>query len=407
MDRKRIVITGMGAWSPLGNTMEKAFSALRSLRNRVELQDGVLGAYRNFNTRLGAVVHEDLPSYPRKKIRTMGRIGVLAAAASEDALRDAGLLDDPVLTSGDTGIAYGSSGGSSAAFGDVAGFESNRDVVYLKGSTYVTMMPHTVPVNLSIFFGITGQIVPTSVACASGSMAIGYGRDMMLLGRERVMLCGGAEEFSPFSVGVFDALFQTSRAEDPSLAPRPCDRSRDGIVVGEGAGTVILEEYESARARGAKIYAEVAGFATNSDATHITAPSADGMERCMRRALADAGLPPSAIGYVNGHGTGTELGDIAESQATARVFGSKVPFSAIKSYMGHTLGAAGALETVCTVLMQREGWLAPNLNLTDPDPRCGELDYITGEGRSSDAEFVMINNFAFGGVNTSLILRKA
>ena len=257
MDRKRIVITGMGAWSPLGNTMEKAFSALRSLRNRVELQDGVLGAYRNFNTRLGAVVHEDLPSYPRKKIRTMGRIGVLAAAASEDALRDAGLLDDPVLTSGDTGIAYGSSGGSSAAFGDVAGFESNRDVVYLKGSTYVTMMPHTVPVNLSIFFGITGQIVPTSVACASGSMAIGYGRDMMLLGRERVMLCGGAEEFSPFSVGVFDALFQTSRAEDPSLAPRPFDRSRDGIVVGEGAGTVILEEYESARARGAKIYAEV------------------------------------------------------------------------------------------------------------------------------------------------------
>ena len=321
----------------------------------------------------------------------MGRIGVLAAAASEDALRDAGLLDDPVLTSGDTGIAYGSSGGSSAAFSDVAGFESNRDVVYLKGSTYVTMMPHTVPVNLSIFFGITGQIVPTSVACASGSMAIGYGRDMMLLGREKVMLCGGAEEFSPFSVGVFDALF---------------DKSRDGIVVGEGAGTVILEEYESARARGANICAEVAGFASTSDATHITAPSADGMERCMRKALADAGLPPSAIGYVNGHGTGTELGDIAESQATARVFGDRVPFSAIKSYMGHTLGAAGALETIYSALMQREGWLAPNLNLTEPDPRCGELDYITGEGRSADAEFVMVNNFAFGGVNTSLILRK-
>ena len=220
------------------------------------------------------------------------------------------------------------------------------------------------------------------------------------------MLCGGAEEFSPFSVGVFDALFQTSRAEDPSLAPRPFDRSRDGIVVGEGAGTVILEEYESARARGANICAEVAGFASPSDATHITAPSADGMERCMRKALLDAGLSPSDIGYVNGHGTGTELGDIAESQATVRVFGDKVPFSAIKSYMGHTLGAAGALETVYSILMQRDGWLAPNLNLTDPDPRCGGLDYITGEGRSADAEFVMINNFAFGGVNTSLILRK-
>ena len=220
------------------------------------------------------------------------------------------------------------------------------------------------------------------------------------------MVAGGAEELSPFTVGVFDAMFVASQCNDsPELTPKPFDRKRDGIVVGEGAGTLILEDYEHAVARGAKIYGEIVGFATNCDAAHITNPSSEYMEKCMRTALSNAGLKPEDIGYVNAHGTGTSSGDIAESTATYRVFGKNVPVSTLKSYMGHTLGAAGALEAEMTLLMQRQGWFAPNLNLTEPDPLCGDLDYITGTGRTLSAEYAMSNNFAFGGVNTSLIFR--
>ena len=405
--KKRIAVTGTGAWSPLGNTNAAAMAAFRSLRNCVSVQSEVLGSYQNFNTSLGAVVSESLPPYPRKKTRTMGRVGTLAAAATEDALRSGGFLESPDLRNGRTGVAYGTSGGSFAAMEDVSRFIAGKDMINLHGSTYPLLMPHSVAVNLSIFFGVTGSVIATSVACASGSQALCYGRDAILLGREDAMLCGGAEEYSPFFVGVFDALFQTSQGTDPSRSPRPFDRSRDGIVAGEGAGTLLIEDWDHAIARGARPLAEIVGAASNSDAVHITSPDSAGMERCMRMALDDAGLPPSAIGYVNGHGTGTELGDIAESQATYSVFGHGVPFSAFKCYMGHTLGAAGALETIYSILMQREGWFAPNLNLTEPDSRCGDLDYITGSGREIDAEYIMVNNFAFGGVNTSLVIRKA
>lgn len=405
--KKRIAVTGTGAWSPLGNTRDAAMASFRSLQNSVSVQSEILGSFRNFNTTLGAVVRESLPAYPRKKTRTMGRVGILAAAATEDALKDAGFLESPDLTNGRTGVACGTSGGAFPAMEDMARFIAEKDMVNLKGSTYPLLMPHSAAVNLSIFFGVTGMVIATSVACASGSQALCYGRDAILLGREDAMICCGAEEFSPFSAGVFDALFQTSPGTDPSKSPRPFDRSRDGIVVGEGAGSLLIEDWDHAMARGAVPLAEIAGAASNSDAVHITSPDASGMERCMRMALDDAGLPPEAIGYVNGHGTGTELGDIAESEATYRVFGRGVPFSAFKCYMGHTLGAAGALETVYSVMMQREGWFAPNLNLSDPDPRCADLDYITGQGRAIDAEYIMVNNFAFGGVNTSLVIRRA
>ncbi len=221
------------------------------------------------------------------------------------------------------------------------------------------------------------------------------------------MAAGGAEELCAADSAVFDTLFAASLKNDtPELTPRPFDAGRDGLVIGEGAGTLILEDLEHAQARGATIHAEVVGYGTNSDGAHITQPTAATMQAVMELALQDAGLSPDAIGYVNAHGTATEFGDIAETTATHAVFGSRMPISSLKSYFGHTLGACGALEAWLTIEMMNRDWYAPTLNLDNVDPRCGELDYIAGQGRTLHNEYVMSNNFAFGGINTSLIFKR-
>jgi 3-oxoacyl-[acyl-carrier-protein] synthase II len=221
------------------------------------------------------------------------------------------------------------------------------------------------------------------------------------------MIAGGAEELCATEAAVFDTLFATSvRNDAPHTTPRPFDSGRDGLVIGEGAGCLILEEREHALARGATVYAEIVGFGTNSDGCHVTQPNADTMRIAMELALEDAGLAPHAIGYVNAHGTGTQHGDVAETLATNAVFGARMPISSLKSYMGHTLGACGALEAWISIRMMHEGWFAPTVNLDEIDPQCGELDYIRGEGRRLDCEYVMSNNFAFGGINTSLIFKR-
>lgn len=221
------------------------------------------------------------------------------------------------------------------------------------------------------------------------------------------MIAGGAEELCATEAAVFDTLFATSVKNDtPSVTPRPFDGGRDGLVIGEGAGCLILESMEHAEARGAKIHAELVGFGTNSDGCHVTQPNAETMKIAMQLALADAGLQAADIGYINAHGTGTQQGDIAESHATAQLFGATVPISSLKSYMGHTLGACGALEAWISIEMMREEWFAPTINLQQVDTQCAELDYIMGEGRALQTDYVMTNNFAFGGINTSLIFKR-
>jgi len=260
--------------------------------------------------------------------------------------------------------------------------------------------------NIGIFFGLTGRIIPTSSACSSGSQGIGYAYESIKHGLIPMMLAGGAEEFCPSEVYVFDSLYAASRNNaNPSQTPRPYDKDRDGLVIGEGAGIFVLEELEHALARGAKIIAEIVGYGANSDGAHVTRPQKDTMQRCMELALKDAELSPNQIGYVDGHGTATEQGDIAETQATEAVFGH-VPLSSQKSYLGHTLGACGALESWFAIEMMRDGWFAPTLNLDNIDERCGKLDYICGDGRHIQTQYVMNNNFAFGGVNTSLIFKR-
>lgn len=405
---KKVVVTGMGAVTSLGDNWDdfsrKLFDGVSGVRAMPEWD-----IYRELNTKLGAPIDDfETPShYTRKQVRSMGRISLLATRASEIALEDAGLLGDPVLTSGEVGIAYGSSTGSTDAVKDFANMLINGSMTGITATTYIRMMSHTSPVNVGIFFGLRGRIITTSSACTSGSQAIGYACEAIRQGKQTLMLAGGGEELCPTEAAVFDTLYATSTKNDaPTTTPRPFDKDRDGLVIGEGAGTLVLEEKEHALARGATIYAELVGFATNSDGGHVTQPNSETMEVALRQALADANLQPEDIKYVNGHGTATDRGDIAESNATQRVFGSNISFSTLKGHIGHTLGGCGAIEAWASIEMMRQKRFSQTLNLVNPDPECGDIDYIMGQAREIDCEHVMSNNFAFGGINTSLIFRN-
>ena len=404
--KRRVVITGMGIASPLGSTLESAFRRLKKYENCVQHWEK-LDEYERLNTNLGAFVSGfEIPEhFTRKVMRTMGKVSVMAVVTAEQALKEAGLLGDEGVSQ--AGVSYGSSTGSLDAVLDFYSMCIDKKVKLLNSGSYIKMMPQTAAVNISLYFKTHGRLIATSTACTSGSMGIGYAYEAIKDGYQDIMIAGGAEEIHPTQVGVFDTLYATSSKNDtPKLTPSPFDKDRDGLVIGEGAGTVILEEYERAKARGAVIFAEIAGFATNTDGTHITNPNKDMMAEVMRKSLQDAGLKPEDIGYINAHGTGTVNGDIAESLATEEVFGSKIPVSSIKSYTGHTLGAAGSIEAILSVEMMNKGWFAPTLNLKNIDENCGKLDYIVNEGRNIDCEYIMTNNFAFGGINTSIILKR-
>jgi len=405
---RRVAVTGMAGISPVGNDWSSVRARLGDYRNAI-VRMPEWADYDGLNTQLGAPAADFTISerYTTKTTRSMGRVALMATRASELALTDAGLLGDPLVKSGKLGIAYGSSAGTPKAICDFGKMIDEKSTKGINATTYIKMMSHTAPVNLGVFLGITGRIITTSSACTSGSQGIGYAYETIRSGHQRAMIAGGAEELCVTEAAIFDTLFATSvRNDAPETTPRPFDAERDGLVLGEGAGTLILEDWDHARARGANIYAEVAGFGTNSDGCHITQPNAETMQIAMELALADADLSPSAIGYVNAHGTGTQQGDVAETQATWNVFGGKVPVSSLKSYMGHTLGACGALEAWMGIEMMRAGWFAPTVNLSRVDPLCAELDYIVDVGRELQCEYIMSNNFAFGGINTSLIFHR-
>lgn len=407
--KKRVVITGMGGITALGENWETIKAGLLKKENAVQTMNE-WQVYNGLHTMLAAPVpHFELPSetYSRKKIRSMGKVALMSVRATEFALQDAKLLDDPILKSGQVGVAYGSSTGNVEAVKDFGEMLINFDTGNITGNTYVKMMPHTTSVNIALFFGLTGRLITTSTACTSGSQSIGYAYEAIAYGKQKIMIAGGAEELSPTESAVFDTLFATScKNDEPKLTPAPFDKNRDGLVIGEGACSLVLEEYEHAKARGAYIYAEIVGFATNCDASHITQPKKETMQICIASALEEAGLSPQNIGYISAHGTATDRGDIAESNATADIFADKVPFSSLKSYFGHTLGACGSIEAWLSIKMMQEGWFTPTLNLHEVDPQCGNLDYIIGDIRKVDCEFIQSNNFAFGGINTSLIFKR-
>ncbi|MFQ3185808.1 beta-ketoacyl-ACP synthase [Marinomonas primoryensis] len=405
---KRVVVTGIAGFSPIGNDWDTIYRHLKSYKTGIKRMDD-WDKYDGLNTRLAAPVTDfTLPKhYSRKTLRSMGRVAQFAVCSTERALEDAELLNSPLLSSGQMGVAYGSSAGDSISYIDFGNMLTKNSTDGLNANSYIKMMAHTAPVNIGVFFGLQGRVFTTSSACTSGSQGIGYAYEAIKYGMQTAMVAGGSEGLCATESAVFDTLFATSVKNDtPHLSPSPFDKNRDGLVIGEGGCSLILEELEHAKARGAKIYAEIVGFGTNSDGTHVTQPNADTMQEAIRLSLTDAKIEAADIGYINAHGTATDRGDIAESHATANIMGNKVPISSLKSYTGHTLGACGALEAWCSIEMMRNNWFCPTVNLTTLDPQCGDLDYIMAEGREIETDYVMSNNFAFGGINTSLIFKR-
>jgi 3-oxoacyl-[acyl-carrier-protein] synthase II len=405
---KRVVVTGGGIITSIGKSWTEAEKNLKAKKSGIVYMPD-WEKYEGLNTKLGGPVSDfKVPEhYSRKQLRSMGRVALLATRATELALEESGLLNAPEIQDGSMGVAYGSSTGSVQAVLDFYNMLFTNKVEGLNANSYIKMMAHTCAVNIGVFFKLKGRLIPTGTACTSGSLAIGYAYEAIKYGHQKMMVAGGAEELDPTEAAVFDTLYATStKNSTPQLTPRPFDKDRDGLVIGEGAGTLVLEELEHAKARGANIQAEIVGFGTNTDGAHVTQPAAETMQIALQKALDCAELSPEAIGYVDAHGTSTEHGDIAESSATNKVFGNKMPISTQKSYLGHTLGACGSVEAWFAINMLNTDWYAPNLNLDNLDPRCAELDYITGSGRTMHNEYVMNNNFAFGGINTSLIFKR-
>ncbi|MDD5223234.1 MAG: beta-ketoacyl-ACP synthase [bacterium] len=405
---RRVVVTGMGLRSPIGNSPGEVMESLHQGKSGIRYMPEWEAIDHLHAKVAGVCAGIDENVIPRMYRRSMGRVAVLAALATTDAIKDSG-LGEAAVSSDACGVSYGSTEGSTQAIEDfmreIIGKQSLRG---MKSSTYLQFMSHTCAANLAIMFRVKGTVVASCTACVSGSQGVGFGYEAIKAGRADMMLAGGSEEMHFMDGVIFDLMRATSTKynDHPESTPRPFDADRDGLVVGEGAGTLVLEEYEHARRRQARIYCEVLGFGNACDGEHLTNPSPEGMARAITRALADAKLPAEKIEYVNAHATATQAGDLAESRATNKVLGPGVPVSGLKGYMGHTLGGCGAIESIMTIIMMRENFIAPTRNLFKPDPELAPLNHVMGDSRDCRFSIAMNNNFAFGGINTSLIFGK-
>ena len=406
--RRRVVITGQGFVSPAGPCAGAIESFLAEGRSCVRREEGLTAPY-GLQTRLASpVVDFDDAAFPRQWRRSMSRISLMAAEATRKAIADARMPED-LVRHPRTGISYGSTmGGSSAIEKCYRTMSGTGGLEGFLSTTFLQIMSHTCAANIAIAFGVRGRLLASCVACASSLQAVGLGYESIKFGLADAFLCGGAEELHPMMIGVFDTMKATSTAcnDTPSKASRPFDSDRDGLVVGEGAGTLVLEEYEAALRRGATILAEVAGFSTGSDGGHMTNPSYEAMERVMREALEDAGLAPADISLVSAHATATWVGDLAESRAIHAVFGGRTPVNSLKGSLGHLMGACGVIELGACLGMLERNRILHTLNLEKPDPECAPLDYVMGAPREANVRAILKNSFGFGGVNASLVVKK-
>jgi len=408
---RRVVITGLGVVTPLGNNVADTWSALLGGKSGA----GPITKFdtEKFSVRFACEVKnfDPLSFLEKKEARKMGAFTHYAISAADEAMKDSQLTINDA--NGESVGVFVSSG-----IGDFGGIEREHEKLLREGPNRVSpfFIP-TIIVNMaagqvSIRHGAKGPNSATATACASGNHAIGESFKIIQRGDADAMICGGAEAtITPMSVAGFAALRALStRNEEPEKASRPFDKDRDGFVIGEGAGIMILEELESAKRRGAKIYAEIVGYGMTSDAYHITQPDEtySGIVRVMQRAIKDAGIEPQQIGYINAHGTSTPLGDISETEAVKRTFGEhahKLAVSSTKSMTGHLLGAAGGIEAVFTTLAVHKKTLPPTINYVTPDPQC-DLDYVPNEPREVELEYALSNGFGFGGTNSAIIVRR-
>jgi 3-oxoacyl-[acyl-carrier-protein] synthase II len=406
-NRRRVVVVGMGIRSPIGNDLGEFVKSLKDRRSGICIMPEWQNTKR-LRTRVAGLCHlggeEEL--IPRQYRRSMGRVAVLAALSALDAVKASGLSEEEVASQ-ICGVSYGSTEGSTRSQMDYIGnMIQNRSLEGIPASWYLKCMSHTCASNLSILFHTRGPFIASCPACVSGSQGIGFGYEAIKAGKADIMITGGADEVDILSAAVFDLMMATSSNynDRPSETPRPFDEHRDGLVVAEGAATMILEEYERAKNRGAPILGEIEGFWTNGSGVHLTNSDARSMEECLLAALKDAGRSPDEIQYVNAHATGTTHGDEVEATVINKIYGPGTPTASLKGYMGHTMGACGAIEAIAALLMMREGFIASTLNLENPHPALPPLSHVIGESLDQRFSLAVSNNFAFGGVNTSLVL---
>ncbi|HOV14328.1 MAG TPA: beta-ketoacyl-ACP synthase [Spirochaetota bacterium] len=404
---RRVVVTGFGILSPIGNDKKEIKESFYNEKSGVVyipewekikgLKSKVAGMVKNLDEKI----------LDRKARRSMGKVSLFSTICAKTAIEDAELSAD-LLQSGRTGVAAASTIGSPQSYEDFFYeiFRTNS-IEEITSMTFLKIMNHTTAANIAVNFGITGRVLSPSSACTSSSQSIGFAYEAIKFGMQDVMIAGGAEEVHHTTVATFDILNVASSGfnDKPYLTPSPFDKNRDGIVVGEGGGIVILEELEHAKKRGAKIYGEIIGFSSLCDGSHMSTPAKEGMAATMQSALKDANLNPADIDYINAHATATDTGDVAESEATKSIFGDKVPLSATKSFTGHTLGACGVHEFIYSLFMLEDNIIYPTIHLNEIDPRCEGINIIK-KLTEKKLNTILTNNFAFGGINTSIILKR-
>lgn len=400
---RRVVITGMGIVCCLGNSLEEVLSALQEgqsgiefipERKQLEFRSALAGTLKDFTP----------PDIPKKYLRQMGQSSYLAVPAAQQAIADAGLQENE-LHSDRTGIIIGNSRNMRDIFDQCSNVYHRTKK--LGGTALQRVMASSVSANLSVLFGTRGHAMTVSTACASGASAIGHAYQQIKFGFQDLMLCGGAQESSCEFDCNFDALRVFSMREDePTKASRPFDKYRDGLVPSCGCGIVVLEEYECARARGASIYSELARYATNSDGYDMTVPSGVGSTKCIELALQDAAINTEDVDYINAHATSTKIGDVVEAQSIAKLFGKEPYVSSTKSMTGHEIAAAGSNELIYTVLMMKNNFIAPTINIEEIDEECQGIDIVANNAIDAPIHTAISNSFGFGGVNTCLVVQK-
>ena len=408
---RRVVITACSAITPIGRIKDEIVRHLTQKISGVKQLrvDDLLSEHIQSGV-FGTVDYPVEYDFKRQYRKTMGPVSFYACQVAKEVLEKAG-LDQNFITSGRLGVAFGSTHGSPSVqrkiyksffSGSQPEFSSIGAVDYLKS------MVHTTAVNITKMFGITGRVISSSTACTTSSQSIGFGYETIKYGMQDAMLCGGADEYDTTTVAVFDNLLACSTAfnDTPHLTPRPFDTKRDGLVVGEGAGAVLLEEYEFAKKRGADIIGEVIGFSCNNNGGDLILPNMDGITQTLKTGLQSANISADSVDFVSAHATATKMGDVIEAQAIGRVFGDLPFVTGLKSYTGHTMGSCGVIETILTLYMMAEGFIASTLNLDNIDERCAMIRH-TVNLTEFDIRIATIQNFAFGGVNTCIVLKKS
>jgi 3-oxoacyl-[acyl-carrier-protein] synthase II len=407
---RRVVITGASAITPIGSTRDEmirhlttGLSGVRTMRD-----DELLTTHIHCKV-FGTVNDPPDFNFARRDRKTMGPVSYYACQVAKDTLAGSGMSDD-FIRSGRLGVAFGSTHGSPTVQRQIyrTFFSDDSAKLHNVGAVdYLKSMVHTTAVNITKMFGIRGRVISSSTACTTSSQSIGFGYEAVKYGLQDAMLCGGADEYDTTTVAVFDNLLacSTDFNDTPHLTPRPFDRQRDGLVVGEGAGAVLLEDLASARKRGATILGEVIGFSCYNNGGDLILPNRDGIKLAIEAGLDNAGIDAREVDWISAHATATKMGDVIEAQAIAEIYGDRPRISGLKSYMGHTMGSCGAIETLIALIQMAEGFIAPTLNLEAVDPRCAMLNHVT-ELVEAPIDIASIQNFAFGGVNTCLFVKK-